>query len=127
MCVNRVTAVLVNIAVPSSEHWPHIHCKIFFLCGEMSSAAGWFCCHSGGVQKKKKEPLEDISDKTQNIVDGIESHFPSFEEANGLTMCRSEGNFPHNASQHANRADNATRAKLSDGEKGSAGFRNLGQ
>lgn len=59
----------------------------------MSSAAGWFCCHSGGIQKKKKrkeerkeEPLEDVSDKTQNIVGGVESHFPSFVEANAVTM-----------------------------------------
>lgn len=38
---------------PSSQHWPHSHFKSSF-CGEMSSAAGWFCCHNGGVHKKKK-------------------------------------------------------------------------
>lgn len=64
----------------------------------MSSAAGWFCCHRGGTQKKKKEPLEDVSDKTQNIVGSVESHFTSFVEANAITMRRGEGNFLHNAS-----------------------------
>lgn len=97
----------------------------------MSSAAGWFCCHSGGTQKKKKkEPLEDVSDKIQNIVSSVESHFPSFVEANAVTMRRSEGNFPHNASQHANRVDNATNGKLSDSKKkkkGSVGFSDLGR
>lgn len=69
----------------------------------MSSTAHWVCFNSRRIQKA----AGDVSDTHIAAVNNAESHFPSFVEAHIITIaprpipCLGEGNFPHNASQHA--------------------------